>query len=288
MFFISQVMRVYGDFGKTNLQILKTGINTLIMIHTLIVFHLVLKTSNKIILCPGLPRSGTTSLWHMLKRAKFLNAPCKEPHFLTVLSGDETDSPTFFPKELKNRYHQYVYKLNVENLNVHPPYTLDSYKRYIQKYSYDFSQSYWFISEDYLRKIKKSLSNSDIKIILLYREPVQRLYSFCNLVCNEWDFNFSPIELYYKFLDSDDCDYLYPHLYRKYVSVFENVLCFKTESFFNNKNEQERLLEFLDLPPTELEKIYLNQSNSCNQLSERDIAIGKEKLKQSYDFYSLI
>ena len=94
--------------------------------------------------------------------------------------------------------------------------------------------------------------------------------------------------MYYKFLDSDDCDYLYPHLYRKYVSVFENVLCFKTESFFNNKNEQERLLEFLDLQPTELEKIYLNQSNSCNQLSERDIAIGKEKLKQSYDFYSLI
>ena len=34
--------------------------------------------------------------------------------------------------------------------------------------------------------------------------------------------------------------------------------------------------------------MYLNQSNYCNQLSERDIAIGKEKLKQSYDFYSLI
>ena len=84
------------------------------MIHTLIVFHLVLKTSNKIILCPGLPRSGTTSLWHMLKKAKFLNSPCKEPHFLTVLSDDKTDSPTFFPEEFKNRYHQYVYDLNRE------------------------------------------------------------------------------------------------------------------------------------------------------------------------------
>ena len=72
------------------------------------------------------------------------------------------------------------------------------------------------------------------------------------------------------------------------MSVFYNVICFKTETFFNSRNEQERLLEFLDLPPTELERIYLNQSNSYNQLSERDIAIGKEKLKQSYDFYSII
>jgi len=258
------------------------------MIHTSIAFHLVLKTSNKIVLCPGLPRSGTTSLWHMLKKAKFLNSPCKEPHFLTVLSDDKTDSPTFFPEEFKNRYHQYVYDLNREKLNVNPPYTLDSYKRYIQKYSYDFSQSYWFISEDYLREIKKSLSDLDIKIILLYREPVQRLFSFCNLVCNEWNLNFSPIELYYKFLDSDNCSNLYPHLYHKYVSVFDNVICFKTETFFNSRNEQERLLQFLDLPSTELERIYLNKSNSCNQLSERDIAIGKEKLKQSYDFYSII
>ena len=258
------------------------------MTHILIVFHLVLKTSNKIVLCPGLPRSGTTSLWHMLKKAKILNAPCKEPHFLTVLSDDKTDFPNFFPEEFRNRYHQYVYELNRGKLDVNPPYTLDLYKRYIQKYSYDFSQSYWYISEDYLREIKKSLSDLEIKIILLYREPVQRLYSFCNLVCKDWSLNFSPIELYHKFLDSDDCSHLYPHLYRKYVSVFDNVICFKTETFFDSKNDQERLLEFLDLPSIELEKMYLNQSNYCNQLSERDIAIGKEKLKQSYDFYSLI
>ncbi len=258
------------------------------MIRTLIAFHQVLKTRNKIVICPGLPRSGTTSLWHMLKRAKFLNSPCKEPHFLTVLSDDKTDLPTFFPKEFKNRYHQYVYELNREKLNVNPPYTLDSYKRHIQKYSYDFSQSYWYISEDYLREIKKSLYDIDIKIILLYREPVQRLYSFCNLLCNEWNLNLSPIKLYHQFLDSDDCRHLYPYLYRKYVSVFDNVICLKTETFFDSKDEQERLLEFLDLPSTELDRIYLNESNSRNLLSESDIAIGKEKLKQSYDFYSII
>ena len=126
--------------------------------------------------------------------ANILNAPCKEPHFLSVLSNNQTDSPSFFPKDFKKRYHEYVYKMNRENINVNPPYTLDTYKRYIQEYSYDFSQSYWFISEKFLREIKKSLSDFDIKVILLYREPVQRLYSFCNLVCKDWSkmFDYDP------------------------------------------------------------------------------------------------
>ena len=190
--------------------------------------------------------------------------------------------------DFKKRYHEYVYKMNRENINVNPPYTLDTYKRYIQEYSYDFSQSYWFISEKFLREIKKSLSDFDIKVILLYREPVQRLYSFCNLVCKDWSLNFSPIELYHKFLDSDDCSSLYPHLYHKYVKVFDNIICLKTETFFDNKDEQERLLEFLDLPSVDLQSMNLNESNVCSELSDDDICIGKQKLKPSYDFYSLI
>ena len=216
------------------------------------------------ILCPGLPRSGTTSLWHMLREAKIFDIPWKEPHFLSVLSDDKTDLPTFFPKEFKNRYHQYVYDLNREYININPPYTLDVYKKYIEKSSYDFSQSYWYISEDYLRKIKESLSDFNIKIILLYREPVQRLYSFCNLVCNDWDLDFSPIELYYKFLNSDDSRFLYPYLYHKYANVFEKIICLKTETFFDSREEQERLLNFLELPLVNLKSVYINQSNVCN------------------------
>lgn len=287
MYFINQVMKVSGNSGDVNQLILKTGTHCLLTIHILIVYHLVLKKKNKLVLCPGLPRSGTTTLWHMLKEANILNAPCKEPHFLTVLSNDKTDFPTFFPKEFKKRYHEYVYKLNI-NFNVKPPYTLDIYKRYIQEYSYDFSQSYWYISEDYLREIKKSLSDFDIKVILLYREPVQRLYSFCNLVCKDWSLDFSPIELYHKFLDSDDCRFLYPLLYHKYVKVFDNLICLKTETFFSSKDEQERLLQFLDLSSVDLESMHLNKSNVCNDLNDDDVCIGRQKLKPSYDFYSLL
>ena len=98
------------------------------MIHTSIVFHQDLKISSKksLILCPGLPRSGTTSLWHMLREAKIFDIPHKEPHFLTVLSEDKTDSPTFFPKEYKERYHQYVYESNKQYININPPYSLES------------------------------------------------------------------------------------------------------------------------------------------------------------------
>ena len=73
------------------------------MIHILIVFHQDLKINKKqsLILCPGLPRSGTTSLWHMLREAKVFDIDWKEPHFLSVLSDDKTDLPTFSQKNLK-------------------------------------------------------------------------------------------------------------------------------------------------------------------------------------------
>ena len=183
------------------------------MIHTSIVFHLVLKTNKlSLTLCPGLPRSGTTSLWKMLS-GKFFDIPCKEPHFLTVLSEDKTDSPTFFPKEYKERYHHYVYESNKQYININPPYSLELYKTYIKNYSYDFSQSYWYIAEDYLREVKKSLSDVDIKVILLYRDPVQRLFSLCNLLHHNWNLDISPIELYYLSLDRDDTINLYSNLF---------------------------------------------------------------------------
>ena len=255
------------------------------MIHTLIVFHLVLKTNKlSLTLCPGLPRSGTTSLWNMLS-GKFFDIPCKEPHFLTVLSEDKTDSPTFFPKEYKERYHQYVYESNKQYININPPYSLELYKSYIKNYSYDFSQSYWYIAEDYLREVKKSLSDVDIKVILLYRDPVQRLFSLCNLLYHNWNLDISPIELYYLSLDRDDTINLYSNLFQKYKNVFQKVICLKTESFFNSLEEQQKLLKFLDLPSSNLKSVYVNESNVCNQLSDEDIAVGKQKLKPSYDFY---
>tara|TARA_B100000427_G_scaffold99238_1_gene81650 strand:+ start:375 stop:1124 length:750 start_codon:yes stop_codon:yes gene_type:complete len=232
-------------------------------------------------LCPGLPRSGTTSLWYMLEKVKFFNIICKEPHFLTVLSDDKTDCPTFFPKEYKNRYHQYVYSLN----EIEPPYSLDLYKKYIKDSSYDFSQSYWYISENYLEEIKQSLSDFDIKIILLYRDPVMRLYSYWNMVCSDWNLDYTPIQLYYMSLERDDCINLYPNLYNKFKRVFDNVICLKTETFFTNDKEQQRLLNFLGLPLVELDNIYKNRSDVCSQLSANDIEIGKHKLKSSYDFY---
>ena len=124
-----------------------------------------------------------------------------------------------------------------------------------------------------------------IKIILFYRDPVMRLYSYWNMVCSDWNLEYTPIQLYYMSLERDDCINLYPNLYNKFKRVFDNVICLKTETFFTNDKEQQRLLNFLGLPLVELDNVYKNRSDVCSQLSVNDIEIGKHKLKSSYDFY---
>ena len=237
-------------------------------------------------MCPGLPRSGTLSLWRMLSEAKIINCPHKEPHFLTVMSDDKTDCPSFYPPEFKKRYHDYVYGLNQDILNISPPYSIEMYKKYITQYKFDFSQSYWFVSEEYLKKIKNLLSEFEIKIILLYRDPVARLFSFCNLVCAHWDLKKTPLELFHYFLDMDDCKFLYPRLYSKYKNVFGNVICLKTEKFFNTPTEYDRLLKFLGKENFKLDFIFANRTHYSSHLNRKDTIIGRDKLKSSYEFYS--
>ena len=139
-----------------------------------------------LVLCPGLPRSGSTSLWTLLGLQGV-----KEPQYLSVLAN-ETDHPSFYPASMRERFCNYMIGLNEQRLKLYPPYSLDTYFEYITQQPFDFSQSYWLLSEDYLKEIKQSLPHFNIKIILLYREPVQRLYSYCNMICNGWSCNDSP------------------------------------------------------------------------------------------------
>ena len=113
-----------------------------------------------LVLSPGLPRSGTTSLWKLLGLQGF-----KEPHYLSVLAN-ETDYPSFYPESMSERFCNYMIEMNERRLGLHSPYSLDTYSEYIAQQRFDFSQSYWWISERFLEKIKKSL-DCNIKIILL-------------------------------------------------------------------------------------------------------------------------
>ena len=43
---------------------------------------------NRLILCPGIPRSGTTSLWTLLNENNIINGLNKEIHYLAVLHNN--------------------------------------------------------------------------------------------------------------------------------------------------------------------------------------------------------
>ena len=231
-----------------------------------------------LVLCPGLPRSGSTSLWKLLGLQGI-----KELQYLSVLAN-ETDHPSFYPASMRERFCNYMFGLNEQRLKLHSPYSLDDYSKYVTQQPFDFSQSYWWISERFLRKIKKSL-DYNIKIILLYREPVSRLYSYCHLICNSWDVgSMTPKDVFNYYIHDEECQTLYSDINDKFRRVFDEVICLSTEKFFGNQEECNRLTDFLEMENIQMIDIYEN-SMKYNPLASDDMEIAKELLSPSCEFH---
>ncbi len=232
-----------------------------------------------LVLCPGLPRSGSTSLWKLLGLQGI-----KEPHYLSVLAN-ETDHPSFYPESIRETYCNHMFKMNERRLGLYPPYSLDTYSEYITQQRFDFSQSYWWISERFLEKIKESL-DCNIKIILLFREPVARLYSYSQLMSQEWSKS-SPLEIFYYYINNKDCHTLYSDVNDKFRRVFDEVICLSTEKFFGSQQECNKLTDFIEMKNIEMVNIHEN-SIDYNPLSSEDIKRAQELLRPSCDFYATI
>ena len=67
-----------------------------------------------LVLCPGLPRSGTTSLWKLLG---FQGV--KELQYLSVLAN-ETDHPTYYPASMSERFSNHIIGVNEQRLKLYP------------------------------------------------------------------------------------------------------------------------------------------------------------------------
>ena len=230
-----------------------------------------------LVLCPGLPRSGTTSFWKLLGLQGF-----KEPHYLSVLAN-ETDYPSFYPESMREIYCNDIFKMNERRLGLYPPYSLDTYSQYIAQQRFDFSQSYWWISERFLKKIKESL-DCNIKIILLFREPVDRLYSYSHLMAQEWSKS-SPLEIFYYYIDNKECQTLYSDVNDKFRRVFDEVICLSTEKFFGNQQECNRLTDFIEMKNIEMVNIHENFMD-YEPLSGEDIKRAQELLRPSCEFHA--
>ena len=229
-----------------------------------------------IVLCPGMPRSGTTSLSRLIP-----NVVNKEPQYLFGLYNFSSCYPELYPEVVVDTHIKFILDQNKQELNLDVPYSFDGYSSYISQYKYDFSQSTWLLTEEQLIEIKNSLSKFNIKIIFMFREPVDRLWSYCNMICQDWTTNNSPKQLFDEYVTK--CD-IYVDIFNKFNNVFDEVLCLSTEKFFGSQEECDKLTNFLEIDKIVMVNDLYNDLE-YDTLDQNELPTYQGLLKKSCDFY---
>ena len=229
-----------------------------------------------IVLCPGMPRSGTTSLSRLIP-----NVVNKEPQYLFGLYNFSSCYPELYPEVVVDTHIKFILDQNKQELNLDVPYSFDDYSSYISQYKYDFSQSTWLLTEEQLIEIKNSLSKFNIKIILMFREPVDRLWSYCNMICQEWNTSSTPKQLFDEYVTK--CD-IYVDIFNKFNNVFDEVLCLSTEKFFGSQEECDKLTNFLEIDKIVMVNDLYNDLD-YDTLDQNELPTYQGLLKKSCDFY---
>ena len=246
-----------------------------------------------IIICPGIPKSGTTSLWKFLELNDFSGSE-KESHYLTQLYDATTDDelvelPDFMPKDT---FEIFFKKWASFRLNEDHPATYAGYIKYLTHAGFvDFSQTYYILPETFFSQVKEELSEYNIKIILLFREPISRLFSHCHMFRRLLDVN--PYEIFDKSIEVESIQNLYPDVKRKFENVFDDVICLSTEKLFSSDEECKRLCKFLNITNSSVniktirENVYSNYKG-LEDLTQHQIDRARELLKPSMNTYDHI
>ena len=196
-----------------------------------------------------------------------------------------------YPSELIDPHVSYIISENKKRGLLYP-YNLDNYISYLNSYSNptDFSQSYFLLPENFLHEVNKKLKNYfDVKIILIYREPIRRLISYMGMLHSDASFFGVNLkdkrDLFMEYINNPKLQSLYKDVKEKYERVFKNVLCLTTEHFFIDQNRQKQLTEFLEVPVINVIPSPQNVRNYKVKLSDEDLKLARYKLKDSIDFY---
>tara|TARA_Y100000004_G_C8823476_1_gene373010 strand:- start:69 stop:827 length:759 start_codon:yes stop_codon:yes gene_type:complete len=248
-----------------------------------------------IIICPGIPKSGTTSLWKFLELNGFSNSE-KESHYLTQLYGatvtDElVELPDFIPKDtFEIFFRDWVsFKLDEDY-----PDTYAGYIKYLTQNGFvDFSQTYYFLPETFLSQVKQELSEYNIKIILLFREPISRLLSHCHLFKKLIGSHINVSQIFDQSLEIESLQNLYPDVRKKFENVFDDVICLSTEKLFSSDDQSKKLCEFLNITNSNvnIKTIRENVNNNYSglkDLTQCQIDRARELLKPSMNTYDYI
>ena len=196
-----------------------------------------------------------------------------------------------YPSELINPHVSYIISKNEKRGLVYP-YNLDNYISYLNSNSNpsDFSQSYFLLPEDFLYEVNNKLKDYfDVKIILIYREPIRRLISYMGMLHSDASFFGINLkdkrDLFMEYINNPKLQSLYKDVKEKYERVFENVMCLTTEHFFLDQRKQKQLTEFLEVPTINMVPNPLNVRNYKVKLSDKDLKLARSKLKDSIDVY---
>ena len=104
----------------------------------------------------------------------------------------------------------------------------------------------------------------------MFREPVSRLWSYCNMICDsipyliefldlnntDWNSSKTPKELFDDYVTK--CD-IYVDIFNKFNNVFDEVICLSTEKFFGSQEECDKLTDFLEIDRIEMINQFSNE-----------------------------
>lgn len=256
-----------------------------------------------LVICPGLMKSGTTSLYfHFYEKYLLHFGHGKEHYYLNNIYQEDYSCENFFRDNFLNEKF-YAFKENHQFKSFEPYYkerTLENYKNYfLEIYEYyvlkknmffavaDFSQSYQSLSVDNVKNFRDYITQYfDVKIIQMVRDPIRRLYSYCNMVAGKSNAK----EYFYQMLTNEN-EY-YSSIYSNFINTWGKSIWGNTaseifiyEKIFKSTEDYElkRMYEFLNLPYYPINKDIIKMNGGYeNDLTEDDITFAKEKLRFDY------
>lgn len=228
-------------------------------------------------------KSGSTSLNHMLGQHQYIFSPkIKETHFFSDLVSPEKN-------DLKD---ELPHSNNIHSFKIFNPknYDLQYDQKLHYKYFIDASPTY-FIDPKAPKKIFDYNPNSII--LLIYRNPFERLFSHAKMVKSLRNIDDTITDLinkdYYKnkktqFADSYFVEYsLYSEAISRFSDYFpkKQLILLGLQNITKGEKGINSLLQFLDLPPFD-RKIDLSRKNVDLLLNHRQISILKKLLPVSF------
>ena len=256
-----------------------------------------------LVICPGLMKSGTTSLYHHFYTSYLLHfGHGKEHYYLNNVYQNDHSCEQYFKENFCSEKF-FTFKENHQFKSFKSYYqerTLENYKNYFLEISEyyvshkkmfygvaDFSQSYQSLSLDQIKHFRDYITEYfDVKIIRMIRDPITRLYSYCNMIVGKEKSK----EYFYKVLN----DPYYLTINTNFIENWSSNLwginqseVFIYENIFKGNDQHLQLLhEFIGIPYAPMNKKDIKlKSNYQEALNDDDIKYAKLKLRQEYAYF---